>query len=30
MYDLLKKGKIKTGGACVLHSGGFAALFNQY
>ena len=30
MYDLLKKEKIKTGGACVLHSGGFAALFNQY
>ena len=27
---LLKKEKIKTGGACVLHSGGFAALFNQY
>lgn len=30
MYDLLKSGNVKSDGACVLHSGGFAALFNQY
>lgn len=30
MYDLLKSGAVKSKGACVVHSGGFASLFYQY
>jgi len=30
MTDLLKKGHLKKGGACFLHSGGFSALFDQF
>lgn len=30
MCDLLKSGAVKSEGACVVHSGGFASLFYQY
>lgn len=30
MYDLLKSGRVKSKGACMIHSGGFAALDYQY
>lgn len=30
MCDLLKSGAVKSKGACVVHSGGFASLFYQY
>ncbi len=30
MLDLLKKGKVNCQGACLLHSGGFASIFDQY
>ena len=30
MYDLLQSGKVKSSGACVVHSGGFASVFRQY
>ena len=30
MCDLLETGKVKSRGACMIHSGGFASLFGQY
>ena len=30
MLDLLKTGSISSQGACLLHSGGFASIFDQY
>lgn len=30
MCDLLRRGEVKSDGACLVHSGGFASLFYQY
>lgn len=30
MCDLLSRGQVERGGACLIHSGGFASLFYQY